>query len=429
MIHEIGIIADDLTGANDSGVQLAEKGISTSVLFNIPENDILLNKGLVIDTNSRTLSPEEASSITERAAEFLKKENYSLIFKKMDSTLRGNIGIELQAINKIFTPEFIVVAPAFPALGRVTIEGIHFVNGEKITNTEASKDPKHPVTTDSIPELLEKETGAQVGLLMKKDIVADAAGFKEKINSFKEQGITYIVCDAETQEDLKDAVRMMKTVSDSIVWAGSAGLAEVLPEVFHLEEAKADRFERPCKQVLTVCGTLSNVTQNQVKHAIQMPNVFGVELNPLKMFSDEWLSYKKNIVEEILNELVNKRDIVMYVPSNQDIRESVSQTGLSLGYNSFQIGEHISNSIGEIVAEITTRNKELNGLVLTGGDTAKDITRHLGGLGIRLVEQIEPGIPMGYLLGTETEFSVVTKAGAFGEVSSIYNAIQKLKGV
>lgn len=429
MIHEIGIIADDLTGANDSGVQLAEKGISTSVLFDIPENDILLNKGLVIDTNSRTLPPEDASSITQEAAEFLKKKNYSLIFKKMDSTLRGNIGIELQAINKVFTPEFIVVAPAFPALGRITIDGIHYVNGEKITNTEASKDPKHPVLTDSIPELLEKETGSRVGLLTKKDIGAGEAEFRGKINSFKEQDITYIVCDAETQDDLKDAVKMMKTASDNIVWAGSAGLTEVLPEVFQLEETKVDRFQHKCETVLTVCGTLSNVTQNQVKYAVQMPNVTGVELNPLKIFSDEWLSYKKSVVEEILTELVNKRDIVMYVPSNQDIRESVSRAGSSLGYNSFQVGERISNSIGEIVAEITARNKELNGLVLTGGDTAKDITRHLGGLGIRLVEQIEPGIPMGYLLGTETEFSVVTKAGAFGEESSIYNAIQKLKGV
>src|SRR5690625_1838782 len=127
----LGIIADDLTGANDSGVQLIEKGINTSVYFDIPKQQDHLDSGIVIDTNSRAISRNEAVAVTKQAGEFLKQAGYVTIYKKMDSTLRGHIGTELQALYETFQPEFVFIAPAFPALGRTTRDGIHYVRGEK----------------------------------------------------------------------------------------------------------------------------------------------------------------------------------------------------------------------------------------------------------------------------------------------------------
>src|SRR5699024_7193803 len=118
MNQRIGIIADDLTGANDSGVQLIEEGIDTSVFFDIPERYDNLDNGIVIDTNSRALTKEKAFAVTKQAGEFLKQKGYETIYKKMDSTLRGHIGTELQALYHTFQPTFIFVAPAYPALGR-----------------------------------------------------------------------------------------------------------------------------------------------------------------------------------------------------------------------------------------------------------------------------------------------------------------------
>lgn len=99
---QIGIIADDLTGANDSGVQLTKKGIPTSVLFDIPQASNRLNHGLVIDTNSRALAKKDAISITTQAGEYLKNAGFTTIYKKMDSTLRGYIGTELQTLEEVF---------------------------------------------------------------------------------------------------------------------------------------------------------------------------------------------------------------------------------------------------------------------------------------------------------------------------------------
>ncbi|WP_174614668.1 four-carbon acid sugar kinase family protein [Virgibacillus ihumii] len=422
----IGIIADDLTGANDSGVQLTEKGINTSVLFDIPTNQDNLDSGLVFDTNSRALSKREAASVTMQAGSFLKKSGYQSIYKKMDSTLRGHIGTELKALNDVFSPEFVFIAPAFPSLGRTTKDGIHYVNGVKITGTELSKDPKHPVVESSIPKLLEKEIGQPVGLLKNADIEEN---FWETINDFKQNQVNYIVCDAETQHDLKQAAQKMAAASERIIWAGSAGLAEVLPEVLGISQKSDKRSFQTSKRVMTVCGSLSQVTQNQVRYAIRQPNVTAVELDTSQIFASDWDTYRQHIIADLLEGLENENDIILYVPSNQEVRESVLQAGKRFNLTGYQIGERISGSIGEIVATIAEINKDLTGLVLTGGDTAKDASRHLGGIGFRLIKQVEAGIPLGSLIGADMDYTVVTKAGAFGDESSIHRAMQELKGV
>jgi len=424
----LGIIADDLTGANDSGVQLIEKGINTSVYFDIPKQQDHLDSGIVIDTNSRALSRNEAATATKQAGEFLKQAGYVTIYKKMDSTLRGHIGTELQALYETFQPEFVFIAPAFPALGRTTRDGIHYVRGEKITDTEVSKDPKHPVSEAFIPSLIEKEIGRSVGLLTKSDIEGNPSVFQDKIDEFRENGTNFIVCDAETEEDLKQAAEKMDCITDEIIWSGSAGLAEVLPEVLGISQIIGNRPIEFTGQVMTVCGSLSGVTQNQVKFAIEQPGVKAMVLDTMRIFSKNWNAYCREFIKECLNGLKENNDIVLYVPSNDQIRVQVKQVGKKLNLTDNEIGEWISGAIGKIVAEITEVNKQLTGLVLIGGDTAKDTSSHLGGIGFSLIKQVEDGIPLGTLIGSDREFNIVTKAGSFGKENSVYHAMQALKG-
>src|SRR5699024_1787942 len=150
MRQTIGIIADDLTGANDSGVQIAKHGYSTSVLFKIPETTEPLDEAIVIDTNARVLEKDAATAIVKKASDYIKKCNYTHIYKKIDSTLRGHIGAEIEAMDDVFHPDFIIIAPAFPAYGRATINGVHYVNGVELAKTEVNADPTHPVKHSNI---------------------------------------------------------------------------------------------------------------------------------------------------------------------------------------------------------------------------------------------------------------------------------------
>src|SRR6476619_7377554 len=95
---KLAIIADDLTGANDSGVQLARHGLKTTVLFDLDEGNINKYEAVVFDTDSRSLTRKEAYNQVSRAANFLLNAGFTNIFKKLDSTMRGNIGAEIDAL-------------------------------------------------------------------------------------------------------------------------------------------------------------------------------------------------------------------------------------------------------------------------------------------------------------------------------------------
>ncbi|MDC3415119.1 four-carbon acid sugar kinase family protein [Terrihalobacillus insolitus] len=430
MERVIGIIADDLTGANDSGVQLTEKGIQTSVLFDIPSTEDHLSEGIVIDTDSRSLNRQDAYDVTKKVATFLKKAGYSHIYKKIDSTLRGHLGAELEAIREVCEPEFLVVAPAFPPYGRTTKNGIHYLKGTKISDTEISRDPKHPVKESSIPKLLFEQTGKEIGLIQTANLRDDARKWGKTLSGFKKKGIHYLVCDAETIQDLSTIVHQIRAFTDQVVWSGSAGLAEVLPEIIHSNDKKSTPTNRfSCQQVLTVCGSLSEMTQQQVAFLANQDEVVPVEVDTVKIFENNWDHYQRQYIKQSYMALNNGKDVVLYVPSTEEQREQVMEKGKFLNLTAYQIGKQISIALSMISKSIVEENRKVDGLILTGGDTGKDVTRVLSAVGFHLIKEIEPGIPLGRLLGTYDDMYVVTKAGAFGEKDSLYTAMLELKGV
>lgn len=428
-MSKIGIISDDLTGANDSGVQLTEKGITTSVFFDIPRVGIKLDEGIVINTNSRSLSVEEAENKTKEAGVYLKNNGYEYIYKKMDSTIRGHIAEEVAVIVKEINPEFVFIAPAFPALGRTTVDGLHYLNDEKVEDTEICKDPVHPVTESHLPTIFSDTIKEKVANLTLDDIRNGFEKFKDKITQFKEEGISYIVCDAERETDLEQASNYMSQISNNILWAGSAGLAEVLAEVLGISKENSVQQNFKSNQVLTICGSLSRVTQEQIRYAIAQEGIESIEIDTVKVFEKNWSDYSRQVVEKGAELLDASADLVIYLPSNESIREETKQKGLEQGFEETEISNIISEAVSFIAYQVVKENKNVNGLVLTGGDTAKDSAVKLGGIGIQLIKQIETGIPLGTLIGPSSEYFVVTKAGAFGRTESIYNAMMELKGV
>lgn len=128
------IIADDLTGANDAGVQFAKYGMRVQVLLGdstIAGNGAAVDV-LVLDTDSRAVAPEVAFARVQAASRLVKNaagnNETPLIFKKVDSTLRGNLGPEIDAAMAEFGFDWAAVVPAFPANGRITAGGWHLLH-------------------------------------------------------------------------------------------------------------------------------------------------------------------------------------------------------------------------------------------------------------------------------------------------------------
>ena len=151
------LIADDFTGALDTGIQFAKYGAATRILTsseidgNLQQSD--LTEVLVIDTETRHLARQDAYEKVYRLVQKARAANIPYIYKKTDSGLRGNIGCELQAVIDASGERFLPFIPALPAMNRVTVRGIHYVEGIPIHESEFGKDPFEPVVSSSVMDL------------------------------------------------------------------------------------------------------------------------------------------------------------------------------------------------------------------------------------------------------------------------------------
>ncbi len=420
--EKFGIIADDLTGANDSGVQLAKKGLTATVMMDLTGKNIQSDPDvLIVDTDSRAKTQEEAYEAVEKAASLLFEKGYAHVYKKVDSTLRGNISAELAALEKVYQPEIVVIAPAFPKMNRTTVSGHHYVNGELITETEFGRDPKTPVTESFLPHMLKKDAGMDIALLDLALIRGDKAKLLKFIEEVLAAGKNWIVCDSEREEDLQVIAEIFTSLQKKTVWTGSGALVEYLPQALKLKSHNENAHEENnIRKTLTVSGSLSQVTRKQLSRIRGLDQSYFAEINPIQLV-DQSIDF-----EEVIEKIGQNQDnthFVVYVDSSDQNRDAARIAGEALGLSGNEIGERIAMGLGQIANRLVNKFPKLDGLILTGGDIAKAACSELGIQEMELYAEIEPGLPFGRLRSRKKGYWAVTKAGGFGNEQSLVNAI------
>jgi len=258
---DVAIIADDLTGAADTGVQLTRAGYRTAVAFwgspMPPERDL---DAVAVDTDSRLMS---AGFAAKRVLEIGRAvREVRIVYKKIDSTLRGPVAAELAAALGATDRGRAVVAPAFPSAGRTTKDGLQLVNGVPVHETEVRYDPYAPVREGHVPSLLARSF-PPVGALGIEEV-----GDPELVRRALEDA-QCIVADAESDADLEALVRAVPDPS-GVLWVGSAGLARALGAAYpspHAGEASAP--PAPARGILVVVGSLSGVARGQLRWLVE----------------------------------------------------------------------------------------------------------------------------------------------------------------
>lgn len=388
----IAIIGDDLTGAADTGVQLVRAGYRTAVVFrgsSLPvEGDL---DAVALDTDSRPLPTGFAAERVVEAAHAVRGTR--VVYKKLDSTLRGPVATELAAALEATGRDTIVVAPAFPAAGRATVGGVQMVHGTPVHETEFADDPKTPVREGHLPSLL-ADAIPKVGVLSVGDVM-DSAKVVRALREFR-----CVVADAERDEDLEALVRAVPDPS-AVLWAGSAGLAGALGVVYPGPRADEKPPPRPpARGVLVVVGSLSGVVREQLR---RLEYERGHARIPLS-------AGEPGALEDAAREA----------------RVALAEAGCASLCS--QEGRSSSEGVVEALAEVVKLLSDegcFEALVLTGGDTAVGVARRLGAEGIRLEGEIESGVPVGSLIGPRP-YRVVTKAGGFGEPGTLVSVVDEL---
>ncbi len=420
----IAVIADDLTGANDTGVQFAKQGLATVVLLDARKFSCgAASDVIVIDTNSRALPAAEAYAKAAEAARLVRGGGIGTVYKKVDSTLRGNLGAELDAIMDECGLKLAVVAPAFPKTGRVTVGGLHLLNGVPIEASEIARDPHTPVKESSLPALLAAQTRRRVAHIGLKTMLAGEAAIAAELARLAEEGAEVIACDAWQDGQLKDLALAIAASGLAALWVGSAGLAEYLPAALGLSGGQRR------EPVVVVAGSVSNVTRSQVAKLSERPDTAYVMAAPAALLTADGRQAEIDRCYAAAAAAVRDgKNVVIASGYSEDIVAATRRQAAALGLDGPQTGAAIAAGLGE-VGRALAESLPLGGLVLTGGDIAVAVCAALGAAGIRVLREVAPGVPVGELQGGRRPgLKVVTKAGAFGSDDILVKAVEVLQG-
>lgn len=388
----VAVIADDLTGAADTAAQFARAGYRTAVAFRgapvPPAGDL---DAVALDTDSRAMTAGFAAKRVLEAAGAVRDAR--IVYKKLDSTLRGPLAAELAAALGATWRDLALVAPAFPATGRTTVRGVQLVRGVPVHETEAANDPRTPVAESHLPTLLAGAFSPVVSLSVED--LDDPATVRRAL-----EGASCVVADAERDEDLDALVRAVPDPG-GVLWAGSAGLALALGNRYPGPRTGASPSRpAPAGAVLVVVGSLSGVAREQLRSLEEHGCTTVPVTTGRRSVSDGVAAARVALVE-----------------------------GSCAALHSAEVRG--SSDAGAVVAALAETAAGLAGdglfdtLVLTGGETAVGVARRLDALGILLEGEVEPGMPVGTLIGP-SPYRVVTKAGAFGEPDTLRRVVEKL---
>lgn len=416
----VNVVADDLTGAMDTAHGFAERGYDTSVVAAPPRDrdaDAPAADVLAVNTDSRYADPDRAADAVRRAIRAAPAE---LVYKKVDSTLRGNVGTEVDAALAETDARLAVFAPAFPEAGRTTRAGVHYVDDVPVAETEYGQDERGPVSS-SLAALFDG-IGRPVATVTERDLdsgrdrVATAVSEAVEINDRP----PVVVCDARSSHDL--AVVADAAAGCDPLYAGSSGLAQHVPVP---GAATTDAGRRPIEAggPLGVVGSVSETTLAQLD---RLPDESVIEVDPVALVAGETPADPAARAADRCD-----RGAVVVVTAATD-RAAVDRTldaarerGLAPETTRERVATGLAATAGRAY-----REAEPSGLFFTGGDVAVAGLRALGATAITLTgDAVEAGVPVGRLAdGVGAGTPIVTKAGGFGSEATIVNCLELLAG-
>ena len=404
------MIADDLTGAADCAASSAALRCKAVVLLRSPEDqepeaDWPDTDILSIDANSRCLPAEQASELTTRLIHLCHSHNADrrgyILYKKIDSTLRGNVAEELAAllharrsINPVNARLSILMAPALPAQGRTTVGGRLLVYGAPLEETDIWQTEARTVRSD-IPQLF-ANAGISCGLVDINTVRSSLTGLRQAILQSGNQN-DVVVCDAETDGDLGAIAEASLGQPTITAWVGSAGLAaQILRAIGIAPHTESRALEFAAGPALFVVGTAASVSRRQARNLETIPEIATFRATP------EVLQNSPIMHTQMMQSLQSGRDVLLVLDGDERCSKYEGQV--------------LSHALS---GPVSNCGPFLGGLVATGGETARAVLDALGIRRLRLLGEVEVGLPFSVADFRLRPLPVITKAGAFGSPQAL----------
>jgi uncharacterized protein YgbK (DUF1537 family) len=374
------LIADDLTGACDAAAPFAGRG-RVAVFVNAASPGAEWNV-IAVDTESRQHEPADAADAVRAAVTRLGPRVGGLLFKKIDSTLRGAIGAELEAFLEATGRDAALLCPSFPAQGRTVEHGTLLVSGIPAHESPIARDPTYPGPTSDVAEIVRLGARRPVSLLTLDRVRGDPEALARVLGAARDR---VVVADAVTDSDL--ATLADATLRSRLVMAGSAGLAHAV--------AQAGGQAGPPAPLprghawLIVAGSQHPSTRAQLER-LEGAGIVGARLDDT---SDPDLT-------PLIEEIKSGRPVFI-ATSNAGAAGPVS-------------GHAPSFRLAALAARMLAHSRP-DLIAVTGGETALALFRALGAQRLELTGAPSSGLALGdAIIDSTSRVPLLTKAGGFG---------------
>ena len=417
------IVADDNTGANASAILLNELNFSTLSLIDFKEAKVVEGyDGIAVGTDSRATDPDTAYQRVTRVLDAFTDENPIVLNKRVDSTLRGNLGSELNAFKDTFPNRKIAIVPSFPKSKRICKDGLLYVNDTLLENTDVAKDPKMPIHTSDVKALFEKQFNGTITNITREALTDEDTLLKTITKTYQTHDA--VIFDALNDEDID-------TIANTLI-KSDLSIITVDPGVFTYAYTKAAvaSLSTLKKRYVFMVGSVTDTTHTQIKNTQTDDDFLVVPLDPEAFIDPKSAQEATDKAIKAFEE--TKKPYVLYTTNAPGKRKILDLFRISRekDISVDEVSKDINKHLAHLIERLLDKHKDIGGLFTSGGDTTLSFLDHVRARGIHLKRQVMPLCVYGSIVGGPLEGTpIITKGGMIGgedAFSDIKNFIEKV---
>ena len=417
---DVLIVGDDLTGSNGAATGMARRGLRTATLRVGEAHERITAQrenydALVVTTDSRHLPAAEAARLT--AAAVRAAWPASFVYSRCDSTLRGNVGAQAQAVIDTVReltdrPVIGLCMPAFPSADRQTVGGLQLMGGRRLELTELAHDVRTPMTSSSVAVALEKDSTLTCAHVDLETVTAGGRTLEDAMHQLLASSPDVLIGDAYTEDHLDELARAALAVRPEALWVG----IDPGPGSWALAARMGLTGSEAARPLLAVSGSATELTRAQLAALGQSRAVSVVR--PVFLPGTRRIDVEATArdVSRDLRAAAGTEPIVL-LATVLDVSDIVDLTEAE--------SDDIPHALGRVIRLVLedTGDEEsapaVGGLYTTGGDVTAEVLDGLGGVGIEIHGEVVPLATSGTVVGGPAAgLPIVTKGGLVGDTDT-----------
>jgi uncharacterized protein YgbK (DUF1537 family) len=425
------VVADDLTGANAVGVLMTKARYRTYSITNGETPDVKNFTDcecVVYPTDSRSIPAREAYDRVYKAVLALASDQVKVYTKRIDTTLRGNLGAETDGmLDALGGNRAAMVVPCFPSSSRINVGGYLLVHGIPLHKTEVALDPKNPVHTPLCSELFAVQSKYKTASILLADLMKGLDAVSEKIKDLAAHGARNFIFDAVTEEDID-------LIAGAVIKSGVPFIA-VDPGPFTAslsgKTIPLPRQEKKGSKIFVAVGSVNAVARRQVDYFLSSRETFNVYIETAEFLESEERRKKEidRVVSHVLSNCASF-DVCSVVGRGiiPEHRVPFEPYAERFHCTAGELSALINESIAEITYRVMSSDRGFRGMYTCGGDITVAVCKRMKNTALRLLGEVLPLASYGELIGGDQEgLKIVTKGGMVGDADAIALCVRYLK--